>query len=158
MLFRSLVPVIFFGAFVDAIAGGGGLITLTAYVAAGLPPQVSLGTNKFASSFGTTIASIQYIRRGAVARFVALVAIPASFLGSSIGSALAERYASATLSYLLIVLVPAIAIFMVVNPTFGQARERSKSFVMIVAALLSLLLGCYDGFFGPGTGDRKSVV
>ncbi|HPZ15483.1 MAG TPA: TSUP family transporter [Sphaerochaeta sp.] len=147
-----LVPVIFFGAFVDAIAGGGGLITLTAYVAAGLPPQVSLGTNKFASSFGTTIASIQYIRRGAVARFVALVAIPASFLGSSIGSALAERYASATLSYLLIVLVPAIAIFMVVNPTFGQARERSKSFVMIVAALLSLLLGCYDGFFGPGTG------
>lgn len=147
-----LVPIIFFGAFVDAIAGGGGLITLTAYMAAGLPPQVSLGTNKFASSFGSTIASIQYMRRGAIARYVALVAIPASFVGSAIGSALAERYASDYLAYLLLVLVPAITIFMLVNPSFGSARERSKSFVLIFGFLLSLLLGCYDGFFGPGTG------
>ncbi len=147
-----LIPIIFFGAFVDAIAGGGGLITLTAYMAVGLPAQTSLGTNKFASSFGTTIASIQYIRRKAVARYVALVAIPASFVGSAIGSALAERYASDYLAYLLIVLVPAIAIFMVVNPRFGTAVERSMSSTMILGALLSLIIGGYDGFFGPGTG------
>lgn len=147
-----LVPIIFFGAFVDAIAGGGGLITLTAYVAVGLPPQYALGTNKFASSFGTTIASSQYIRRGQISWPVAAMAIPASFAGSAIGSSMAGRWANDYLGYLLLVLVPAIAIFMMINPSFGQGKERARATLLAVAALLGLLLGWYDGFFGPGTG------
>lgn len=153
-----LLPIIFFGAFVDAIAGGGGLITLTAYVAVGLPAQSALGTNKFASSFGTTIASAQYIARKAVSWTVAILAIPASFVGSTIGSALAERYAADYLAYLLVILVPAIAVFMMVNPNFGSAKSRPKSVVLTVSFLLSLIIGGYDGFFGPGTGMLLTLV
>ena len=153
-----LLPIIFFGAFVDAIAGGGGLITLTAYVAVGLPAQSALGTNKFASSFGTTIASAQYISKKAVSWTVAAAAIPASFIGSAIGSALAERWAGDYLVYLLVVLVPAIAVFMLVNPNFGRGKSRPKSVVLTIAFLLSLLIGGYDGFFGPGTGMLLTLV
>jgi uncharacterized membrane protein YfcA len=153
-----LIPVIAFGAFVDAIAGGGGLITLTAYVAVGLPPQVSLGTNKFASSFGTTVASTHYIRRGQVSGAVALFAIPASFAGSALGSYLAELYATRTLGYLLLVLVPALALFMLLNPTFGSAKERPKPFVYSLALASGFVLGAYDGFFGPGTGMLLTLI
>ncbi|HOQ93717.1 MAG: TSUP family transporter [Spirochaetales bacterium] len=153
-----LLPIIFFGAFVDAIAGGGGLITLTAYVAVGLPAQSALGTNKFASSFGTTIASAQYISKKAVSWTVAAAAIPASFIGSAIGSALAERWAGDYLVYLLVVLVPAIAVFMLVNPNFGRGKSRPKSVVLTISFLLSLLIGGYDGFFGPGTGMLLTLV
>ena len=153
-----LPPIIFFGAFVDAIAGGGGLITLTAYVAVGLPGPIALGTNKFASSFGTTVASLQYIKEKAVSPMVAGAAIPASFIGSAIGSALAERYAVAYLAYLLVALVPAIAIFMMINPNFGSAKGRSTSAVLVISFLLSLVIGGYDGFFGPGTGMLLTLV
>ncbi len=153
-----LLPIIFFGAFVDAIAGGGGLITLTAYVAVGLPAQSALGTNKFTSSLGTTIASAQYISKRAVSWTVAAVAIPASFIGSAIGSGLAERWAGDYLAYLLVILVPAIAVFMLLNPDFGSAKIRSRSTVLTISFLLSLLIGCYDGFFGPGTGMLLTLV
>ncbi|MGE4585387.1 MAG: TSUP family transporter [Sphaerochaeta sp.] len=153
-----LCPVIAFGSFVDAIAGGGGLITLTAYVAVGLPPQTALGNNKFASASGTVIASLQYISRKQVSWAVGLIAIVFSFLGSAYGSYLATRFASTYLHYLLVFLVPALAAFMLLKPDFGRATHHTKAFTLSLGALTGLVMGAYDGFFGPGTGMFLTLI
>ncbi len=153
-----LCPIIAFGSFVDAIAGGGGLITLTAYVAVGLPPQTALGNNKFASASGTFIASIRYLAHSQVSLLVGVVSIIFSFLGSGFGSLLATRYASTYLNYLLVFLVPALALFMMLKPDFGQARSRSKPFVVLLGMVTGLVMGMYDGFFGPGTGMFLTLI
>ncbi|WP_320130758.1 TSUP family transporter [uncultured Sphaerochaeta sp.] len=153
-----LCPIVAIGAIIDSIAGGGGLITLTAYVAVGLPPQIALGNNKFASTSGTTIACIRYIKGGQVDWRVGTLAVILSFAGSLIGSNLAALYADLYLQYLLVFLVPAIAIFMMVKPNFGQARERTKQATLFLSGASGLVIGAYDGFFGPGTGMFLTLI
>jgi len=153
-----LCPIIAIGAIIDAIAGGGGLITLTAYVAVGLPPQIALGNNKFAAASGTTIACYRYMRKGQVDWKVGTLAILFSLAGSSFGSYLATRYADAYLHYLLIFLVPAIALFIMLKPDFGQAKPMPTKYSVPLSAVAGLLLGAYDGFFGPGTGMFLTII
>lgn len=153
-----LCPIIGFGAAVDAIAGGGGLITLTAYVAVGLPPTTALGNNKFASASGTLVASIQYLAQKQVSLLVGGIAILTTFIGSAYGSFLATRYAATYLSYLLIILVPSLAIFMMVNPNFGKASIRLRSFTLLLSGITGFVMGMYDGFFGPGTGMFLTLI
>ncbi len=153
-----LCPIIAFGSFVDAIAGGGGLITLTAYVAVGLPAQTALGNNKFASASGTLVASIQYFRKQQVSLSIGLAATLFSFIGSTFGSFLATRYADTYLNYLLVILVPSLALFMLFKPDFGRGREKSRTFLLLLASLAGLVVGAYDGFFGPGTGMFLTIV
>lgn len=153
-----LCPIIAIGAIIDAIAGGGGLITLSAYVAVGLPPQVALGNNKFAAAGGTTIACYRYIRNGQVDWKVGSIAILFSLAGSAVGSSLATRFADAYLHYLLIFLVPAIAIFIMLKPDFGQAKPMDDKLAIPLSAVAGLALGAYDGFFGPGTGMFLTII
>lgn len=153
-----LCPIIAIGAIIDAIAGGGGLITLSAYVAVGLPPQVSLGNNKFAAAGGTTIACYRYIRNGQVDWKVGSIAILFSLAGSAVGSSLATRFADAYLHYLLIFLVPVIAVFIMLKPDFGQAKPMDDKLAIPLSAVAGLALGAYDGFFGPGTGMFLTII
>lgn len=153
-----LCPIIAIGAIIDAIAGGGGLITLTAYVAVGLPPQIALGNNKFAAAGGTTIACYRYIRKAQVDWRVGTIAILFSLAGSALGSVLATRYADAYLHYLLIFLVPLIALFIMLKPDFGQAKAMEERYSVPLSAFAGLLLGAYDGFFGPGTGMFLTLI
>lgn len=153
-----LCPIIAIGAIVDAIAGGGGLITLTAYVAVGLPPQMALGNNKFAAASGTTIACWRYIRKDQVDWKVGTFAILFSLAGSALGSALATRFADIYLHYLLIFLVPVIAVFIMLKPDFGQAKPMEARTAIPLSALAGLVLGAYDGFFGPGTGMFLTII
>ncbi len=153
-----LCPIIAIGAIIDAIAGGGGLITLTAYVAVGLPPQMALGNNKFAAASGTTIACYRYIRKDQVDWKVGTIAILFSLAGSAVGSALATRFADIYLHYLLIFLVPVIALFIMLKPDFGQAKPMETKSAIPLSALAGLVLGAYDGFFGPGTGMFLTII
>ncbi|MDD4574525.1 MAG: TSUP family transporter [Sphaerochaeta sp.] len=153
-----LCPIIAIGAVIDAIAGGGGLITLSAYVAVGLPPQVALGNNKFAAAGGTTIACYRYIRNGQVDWKVGSIAILFSLAGSAVGSSLATRFADAYLHYLLIFLVPVIAVFIMLKPDFGQAKPMDDKLAIPLSAVAGLALGAYDGFFGPGTGMFLTII
>ena len=153
-----LCPIIAIGAIIDAIAGGGGLITLSAYVAVGLPPQVALGNNKFAAAGGTTIACYRYIRNGQVDWKVGSIAILFSLAGSAVGSSLATRFADAYLHYLLIFLVPVIAAFIMLKPDFGQAKPMDDKLAIPLSAVAGLALGAYDGFFGPGTGMFLTII
>jgi uncharacterized membrane protein YfcA len=146
----ALCPLVFLAGVIDSIAGGGGLISLTAYAAFGLPPTMALGNNKFSSSCGTTIATIRYAKGHDIDWSVAVVAFLCSMCGSVVGSHLALVFNGVYLQYLLLFLVPVIAVLTLAKPDFGRAKEcRHK---IAVSAATGLVIGCYDGFFGPGTG------
>jgi uncharacterized membrane protein YfcA len=149
-----LVVVAFLAGVVDAIAGGGGLLTVPALLAAGLPTHLALGTNKGQSVFGSLSAVIAYARRGALDRRRAWTTFPMGLVGSFAGAAAVLAIAPATLRPIVLVLLPAAAITLLVRKP-DRAADTPKPGArraQISAALLALVVGAYDGFFGPGTG------
>jgi hypothetical protein len=140
---------------VDAIAGGGGLITLPALLAVGLPPHQALGTNKGQSVFGSFAALFRFWRAGLVDPARARLTFPAGLLGSALGALLVLRLRPETLRPLVLVLLVAVAGFLLIRrpePRPGQLAPAGHPRARAVAALLALVIGAYDGFFGPGTG------
>ena len=145
---------VFLAGFVDSIAGGGGLISLPAYYAAGIPPHMALGTNKFSSSCGTTIATAVYIKNKRYHLKSAICAVLCGFIGASIGSRLTLVLDEIYLKYALLILVPIIAVFTIMNKNFDKPKEKNLSNiqVILISCGIGLVLGTYDGFFGPGMG------
>ena len=140
------------GGTVDAIAGGGGLITVPALLAAGLSPHQALGTNKGQSSFGSFAAIVRYGRAGLVDARLALLAFPLGFVGSALGSTLALHLRAAVLRPIV------LALLVVVGFLFasGRLKPRERSGPVprrtLLMATFAFAIGAYDGFFGPGTG------
>ena len=147
-----LMAVAFVAATIDAIAGGGGLLTIPALLAAGLPPVAAIATNKLQSSFGTGAAVLAYARKGHVdlARFAAPAM--ASFLGSAAGAFILTRIDPGVLSGLIPLLLIAMAGYYLFAPrmTEHDRHVRAGAALLLVFATV---IGCYDGFFGPGTGS-----
>lgn len=139
-----------FAGTVDAIAGGGGLITVPALLAAGLPPHLALGTNKGQSMWGSGSALVSFWRAGRIDRKQASYAFPLALIGSFVGAQLVQMLASQTLRPVVIaMLIGASVLLMIKQPT---RDEDGPSTHPAIAAGLALSIGCYDGFFGPGTG------
>jgi uncharacterized protein len=145
---------------VDAIAGGGGLLTLPALLAAGLPPHLALGTNKGQSVFGSFAALARFTHAGLVDRPRARVTFPAGLAGAFLGAALVLVVPPATLRPIILVLLAAAALFIGTRrsrpapaPDAPPARAQPA-----VAVLVALAIGTYDGFFGPGTGTFLIVA
>jgi uncharacterized membrane protein YfcA len=150
-----VLPVIFLAGMVDSIAGGGGLLSVPAYMAAGLPPHYVLGTNKFSSSFGTFFATWRYHQHGLIDTRVALLSAFFALGGSFLGARAVLLITPDFLRYLLVILIPVIAVFTLFNRSLGQhnnSRLQSRERKYSLAAAAALLIGFYDGFFGPGTG------
>lgn len=147
-----LVVLIFLAGFVDSIAGGGGLISLASYSAMGLPPVYALGNNKFGSTFGTAFAMGSYIKAGCVVWKSAAASAISAILGSLIGSQLALRYSSYYFRYMMLLLVPVIGVMILRKKELYRGSRKSGKDEMLIAAAIALFVGCYDGFFGPGTG------
>jgi uncharacterized membrane protein YfcA len=143
----------FAGGFIDAVAGGGGLITVPALLATGMPPQVALGTNKLQSSFGTSIAVWRYARAGLMKTPGLRMAVVLSFIASMGGAYAVSVLSKDLLKQLIPWLLAAVAVYTALNRKFGiQAGERKMS-PLSFAILFGVALGFYDGFFGPGTGS-----
>ncbi len=139
--------------FVDAIAGGGGLLTVPALLAAGLPPQVALGTNKFQSSCGTALATWNYSRAGLIAWGKWKVGVAATFLAAIAGTGVVTAVDPSQLRRLIPIALGVIVVYMAVKPDLG-ARERPAQMGIVPFGLLfGVILGFYDGFLGPGTGS-----
>jgi uncharacterized membrane protein YfcA len=148
-----LAAMAFAGGVVDAIAGGGGLLTLPALAAAGLPPHLVIGTNKGQSVFGALSALFAFARAGLVERRRALASFPAAAGGAVMGGLLVLALRPEVVRPLILVLLVAVAAF--VGLRRGAPRPGARvpaRWLLPVAAGWSLLIGAYDGFFGPGTG------
>jgi uncharacterized membrane protein YfcA len=137
---------------VDAIAGGGGLITLPALLAAGLPPALALGTNKGQSVWGSGAALIRYARAGLVDGRVARVTFPAGLVGSLSGAALVLLVPPTLLRPVVLGLLVVVASVLAFRPAAPATPRPSAHRSLAVAAAIALVIGAYDGFFGPGTG------
>ena len=139
---------------VDAVAGGGGLLTVPALLAAGLPPDLALGTNKGQSVFGSAAALLRYGRAGLVDGRMARVTFPAGLAGSLGGAALLLLVPPSALRPVVLVLLVVVAVALALRPAAPAPRvgPRPGTGRPIAAAAIALAIGAYDGFFGPGTG------
>lgn len=138
--------------FVDAIAGGGGLLTLPALLWAGLSPAESLATNKLQSSFGSFSAALKFTRGGAVRPRDMVWMIACTFAGSAAGAVLVQRLDPGFLRNVIPVLLVGIAVWLMLTPKAGDIDARQRIGERAFALLAGTGVGFYDGFFGPGTG------
>ena len=153
--FAVLSCLVFLAGFVDAMAGGGGLITLPAYLAVGLPPSLVLGTNKLASTIGTAAAAARFWSALDMNGRVLLPTVLATMAGAFLGSRLSMMLDPALIRYLLLGALPLAAFAVLSRREFGEDDSGSSlpaGRLASRAAAVAFPVGAYDGFFGPGTG------
>lgn len=143
---------VFLAGFIDAIAGGGGLISLPAYMMTGMPAHLAVGTNKLSSALGTVVSTARYIKKGFVIWKIAVPSAVLSIIGSTCGANLALMVDGKALTYIMLVILPLTAAAVFLKKDIETTHEVPQSKMMIVSLGAALLIGMYDGFYGPGTG------
>jgi uncharacterized membrane protein YfcA len=141
------------GGFIDAIAGGGGLITVPALMAVGLPPHLALGTNKLQSICGTAVALRRYARHGLTRTPWLVLAVVCAAVAGAGGALAVSVLGRELLRQVVPVMLVAVAVYTGFNRRFGLEPGRARLSPFVFAIGGGLLLGGYDGFFGPGTGS-----
>lgn len=148
-----LCPLVFLGSFVDAIGGGGGLITLPAYLLVGLPAHLAIGTNKMSSMVGTSFSAARYIRNGFVDWRLAVPCVACALAASLVGAHFSMLLPEELFRWVLICALPVVAVVTLRKKSLRQESDpmprRRRAAIMCAVALLC---GLYDGFYGPGTG------
>ncbi|MBQ3446216.1 MAG: TSUP family transporter, partial [Synergistaceae bacterium] len=135
-----ICPLIFIGGLVDAIGGGGGLITLPAYLIAGLPVHFAIGTNKVSSAMGTSIAFTKFLLDGYMPFKLSAIGVIFALLGSSLGAKTALLISDYVFRS---------------QDLLKEARDSQDTITRrtyIVCGLVAFFTGFYDGFYGPGAG------
>lgn len=148
-----IFPLIFLSGFIDSIAGGGGLISLTAYLAVGMPAHLALGTNKFSAVIGTAISTVRFAKAGHVRWDSAVFAFIGALVGSACGAQAALLVDEQLLRMMMVVIVPTVALIFLLKRDFGILEKNlPRTKVILYSVIVGFILGGYDGFFGPGTG------
>ena len=153
--FLIVCPMLFLAGLVDAIGGGGGLISLPAYLLSGVPVHQAIATNKMSSTCGTCLTTVQFIRKGLVNWRLALPTIFAAILGSSLGANASLAMEDGIMEKVLFVVLPIVALIVLNPKTFHDHAEEEfhmNAKTWITATISALVVGLYDGFYGPGTG------
>ena len=153
-----LFAVAFVAAFIDAIAGGGGLITIPALLMVGMPPAMALGTNKLQAFGGSLSASLYFLRKKAVNLREFGFILFMIFIGSVIGTLLIQSIDSSLVKKGLPFLILAIGLYFLFTPKLGENDKKQRLSYPIFALSLGITLGFYDGFFGPGTGSLMNLA
>ena len=156
-----LSALIFLGGFIDSIAGGGGLITVPAYVLTGMPIHMALGSNKFTSFFGTAFSAINFLRNKKVFLKAVPISVVLAMVGSALGAWVVLLVDPGMLRIILIVIVPIVAIFVLAKKDFGKESRMDTlktRTILIGAGIAAFTIGFYDGFFGPGTGTFLILI
>ncbi len=154
-IWAIVCPLVFLGGLVDSVAGGGGLITLPAYLLAGLPAHNAAATNKCGNAFGTFLATGRFLKRGQVHMPSAIAGGIGALVGAWVGAKLNMIMPEQVLYYLLLAVVPVMAVFLIFKRNFGTENHSdafSKGQLLTMALGIGLVIGAYDGFFGPGAG------
>jgi uncharacterized membrane protein YfcA len=143
----------FLAGLVDAIAGGGGVISLSAYIAAGFPAHLALGTNKFSSIFGTAISLYEFAKKGHIKWRSAIYSAIGALIGSWIGAQIALMLSERTINVLVLIIIPLVTLFLIIKRDFGEfEKDLPTRTITVYSVLVGCIIGCYDGFFGPGSG------
>jgi uncharacterized membrane protein YfcA len=144
--------------FVDAIAGGGGLISIPVLLSLGLDPQQALATNKLQATFGSGSATWHYTEAGTVRFGNCARGFFFSLLGAALGALAVQRIDPYFLKRAIPVLLLAVAIYVIFRPQLGNQDLRPRMSQTAFEVLFGLGLGFYDGFFGPGTGTFWAIA
>ena len=144
----------FLAGFVDSIAGGGGLISLPVLLAAGLPPHLAIGTNKFSATFGAVMSAWQFWRAGKVDMSLLKRILPGTFIGAILGCLVMLHLKSEWLQPIIIIALIAAAVFVFSQRQLGAASTYSGNTRknVLTTLVMASAIGFYDGFIGPGTG------
>ncbi|MGJ8679466.1 TSUP family transporter [Paraglaciecola sp.] len=143
---------------VDSIAGGGGLITVPALLAAGIPPAQTLATNKLQGAFASFSSSLYFIKNGLVSISKMRVAIGFTFIGSACASLLIQFIDNQALKGLIPILLLAISAYFIFAPPMTNQTGKAKISEACFALVFGTGIGFYDGFFGPGAGALYMVA
>ena len=153
--FLIICPLSFLAGFVDSVAGGGGLISVPAYTLSNIPTDNLLGTNKLSSTVGAIAASIKMIRARQVHWPTASLSCLGALVGSAMGAIFTLSLDQRVIKIMVLVLVPLLLIFFLCKKDIVKRTEFKsikKWKLLILAGASGLIIGAYDGVFGPGTG------
>ena len=139
--------------FVDAIAGGGGLITVPVLLSVGVPPVAAFGTNKLQAVVGTAIAAATYWRKGFVSLKALAFAILATFIGAFLGAFVVKLIDTTLLGYTIPGALILIALYFTFAPKLTDADRHARLRFALFVPVMGFVIGFYDGGFGPGTGS-----
>ena len=158
--FLIVCPLVFIAGFVDSVAGGGGVISLPAYLLAGIPMKFAAGTNKLANGFGTALASYRYARSGNIEWVAAIPAAIFALIGSALGTKLAVYLPDRVLEIIMLTALPIVAIVVFFSKGFGDREKppKPRNSVIALASLIGVAIGFYDGLIGPGTGTFLTLA
>ena len=153
-MYFIVCPLVFLAGFVDAIAGGGGMISLPAYLLAGIPAHAAIATNKMSSAIGTAVSTWRYCKKGYVDWIFAIPSVLFALAGSYMGASLALLTEDAVLKMMLLVVLPIVAIYVMKNKSFEANKKfhLSRKAAIALGTFFAFVIGLYDGFYGPGTG------
>ena len=153
-IYLIVCPLVFLAGFVDSIAGGGGLISLPAYMFAGIPVHNAIATNKLSSSTGTVVSTARLIKNKKVDWGFVPGTVIGALIGSVAGANLALIISDHILKMVLVVILPIVAFCVLREVPVGMTKNKQY----LIAIVCSLVIGCYDGFYGPGTGTFLLLV
>jgi uncharacterized protein len=153
LILVALAGVGLIAGFVDAIAGGGGLITIPVLVSVGLPPVAAFATNKLQSIVGTVIAATTYWRRGFIDLRAMLLPMALGLAGGFGGAFAVKQIDTTVLDFLVPVALIAIAAYFTFAPRLTDADSHARLDARLFVPMMAGVVGFYDGLFGPGTGS-----
>lgn len=144
---------VFCASFMDAIGGGGGIISLPSYLLAGFPVHFALGTNKLSSCIGTVASTVRYVKNGCVDWLLAVPSIILALFGAHLGTRMQLSVDERYLKLMLLVVLPVIAVVLLKKKDLpGKRLQINEWLRRVIVWGFSLVVGTYDGFYGPGTG------
>lgn len=140
-------------AFLDTLAGGGGLLSLPALILSGIPPLFALGTNKLQGSMGTATATFMMLRKRRVRWEDAKILMLAAFIGSTLGTCAVQFVDTAMLTFIIPGVLVVIAVYFLFSPLPSETATEPKIPLPLYRNVVVPVIGWYDGMFGPGTGS-----
>lgn len=144
--------------FVDSIAGGGGIISLPALLATGMPPHLALGTNKLQGTFGSLTSALNYSRKGLVSLHEIPRGVIFTAFGALTGTVTVQVLSPDFLRHMVLFLLVGVFFFTLFSPDLGKLDQRPSMTTPVFFGCAGLVLGFYDGFFGPGTGSFWTIA
>ena len=153
MMYVIICPLVFAAGIVDAIAGGGGLISLPAYMIAGVPVHTAIATNKMSAAMGTTIATYRFAKNGYINWKQALPCVVFALVGSYLGAKITLLLSADVFRVVMVVILPLTAFYVMGKKSLREDKSPyTYGKTLFLCAIISFCIGVYDGFYGPGTG------